>query len=207
MAQAYREAIYATIRGPMQHQKVLVIDFGGQYTQLIVRRVREAGIFSEMVAWDKSESALLARPDAVILSGGPRSTLEENAPWIDPALLEGIPVLGICYGHQFLARALGGQVEGAHEREYGRRHLSQATTGTLVGDLSSDQVWMSHGDQVLSAPPGFQVTASTESCPIAAFEDVGRRIYGVQFHPEVSHTLDGSRETGPASPLLMNRFS
>ncbi len=176
----------------MKHQLVLVIDFGGQYTQLIVRRVREQGVYSEMVPWTKACEAVTSRkPDAVILSGGPRSVLEDGAPDLDYSVIEGIPTLGICYGHQLMAHRLGGKVQKSTEREYGRRTLTRADTHALVGRLTSDQVWMSHGDQVLSAPPGFTVTAETDTCPIAAFENVATRQYGVQFHPEVSHTPDG----------------
>lgn len=176
----------------MQHQLVLVVDFGGQYTQLIVRRVREHGIYSEMVPWTTAAEAIAARnPDAVILSGGPRSVLEENAPTLDFSVLEGRPVLGICYGQQLMAHKLGGRVEPSSEREYGRRHLAEMTPGALVSSLKNDLVWMSHGDQVVDLPAGFRRTATTDSCPVAAMEDASRRFYGVQFHPEVSHTPDG----------------
>lgn len=189
----------------LAHQRVLVVDFGGQYTQLIVRRVRELGVYSEMVPWTKAAEALRRakvpvgasgtgapeeRIDAVILSGGPRSVLEHGAPDLDVSQLSGLPVLGICYGQQLLAHRMGGRVQRATEREYGRRELS-ATPGSLAGSVKNPQVWMSHGDQVLEPPPGFTVTASTDSCPIAAFEDRTKRIYGVQFHPEVTHTPDG----------------
>ncbi len=184
----------------MVHQRVLVIDFGGQYSQLIVRRVREFGIYSEMTPWTHAAESLKAnRPDAVILSGGPRSVLEVNAPTIDFSLLEGIPTLGICYGQQLMAYRLGGRVERADHKEYGRRHLKVLhpipdgadDQNPLVADLNSDEVWMSHGDQVIAVPPGFRVTASTETCPVAALENRATRQYGVQFHPEVSHTPDG----------------
>lgn len=173
------------------HRRVLVVDFGGQYSQLIVRRVRELGIFSEMVPFTQAEASIRAcRPDAVILSGGPRSVLEDDAPDFDMSSLEGIPTLGICYGHQWLAKKHGGRVETSSDREYGSRRLTVERHGWLQG-IESDQVWMSHGDQVLQAPPGFAAVASTDSCPIASFEDPNRRIYGVQFHPEVSHTSSG----------------
>ena len=176
----------------MKHQLVTVFDFGGQYTQLIVRRVREQGVYSEMVPWTKACEHLAAhKPDAVILSGGPKSVLADGAPDLDFSLIAGIPVLGICYGHQLMAHRLGGSVKKSVEREYGRRTLGKAETHSLVGRLTSDQVWMSHGDQVLSAPPGFVVTAETTTCPIAAFENAATKQYGVQFHPEVSHTPDG----------------
>lgn len=174
----------------MAHQKVFVVDFGGQYTQLIVRRVRELGIYSEMIPWTAAEARLRAdRPDAVILSGGPRSTLEANAPTLDLSVIEGIPTLGICYGMQLMALRLGGQVERAEAKEYGLRELS-SHTGFLAG-IKETSVWMSHGDQVQAAPPGFTVTAATESCPVAAFANETSRQYGVQFHPEVTHTTDG----------------
>ena len=175
------------------HQKVVVVDFGGQYAQLIVRRVRELGVYSELVPWNRLPDDF---PDsttrAVILSGGPMSVTEPSAPDFDfDRVPESIPILGICYGQQLMAHRLGGRVERASEREYGRRHLVGVTPGSLVEGLSSNQVWMSHGDQVLQPPPGFAVTGSTETCPVAAFEDRARGRYGVQFHPEVSHTVDG----------------
>ncbi len=176
----------------MTHQKVYVVDFGGQYTQLIVRRVREFGVYSEMVPWTTAAEKICAdTPDAVILSGGPRSTLEPGAPDIDFAVLEGIPILGICYGQQLMAGRLGGRVETVSHKEYGHRTLEATAKDSLVRDLSSNEVWMSHGDQVLEVPPGFTVTASTDTCPVAAFENVATRQYGVQFHIEVTHTPDG----------------
>ncbi len=176
----------------MTHQRVLVVDFGGQYVQLIVRRVRELGIYSEMVPHSKAEERIRAeKPDAVILSGGPKSVIGENAPSIDLSVIEGIPTLGICYGLQLLAHGLGGTVEKVPHREYGRRNLEHVEPGSLVGEMEGAQVWMSHGDQVVAAPPGFTVTASTDSCPIAAFENAEKCVYGVQFHPEVTHTLGG----------------
>jgi GMP synthase (glutamine-hydrolysing) len=176
----------------MTHQRVLVVDFGGQYTQLIVRRVREFGIYSEMVPWTVAAERICAeRPDAVILSGGPRSVLEPNAPSIDFSVLDGIPTLGICYGHQLMALHMGGRVESSKHREYGQRTLLPEHDAGFVSGLTSAQVWMSHGDQVLEAPPGFAVTAKTDSCPVAAFQNPEDRKYGVQFHPEVSHTPDG----------------
>ena len=176
----------------MRHQLVTVIDFGGQYTQLIVRRVREQGVYSEMVPWQSAaEHIAKHKPNAVILSGGPKSVLGDGAPDLDFSLIEGIPTLGICYGHQLMAHRLGGKVKKSTEREYGRRTLTKADPHALAGRLSSDQVWMSHGDQVLAAPPGFKVTAETDTCPIAAFENPAKKQYGVQFHPEVSHTPDG----------------
>lgn len=169
---------------------MLVVDFGGQYSQLIVRRVREFGVFSSMVAWPEASAAIRAeRPDAVILSGGPRSVHEKDAPTIDRAALDGLPVLGICYGQQWIADAYGGEVKSVGHREYGHRHLR--ATGGIVNGLESDVVWMSHGDQVTSLPIGFTATASTESCPVAALENAELRVHGVQFHPEVTHTPSG----------------
>ncbi|MCB0825707.1 MAG: glutamine-hydrolyzing GMP synthase [Armatimonadetes bacterium] len=176
----------------MEHQLVSVIDFGGQYTQLIVRRVRELGVYSEMVPWQKADEHIREKqPDAIILSGGPRSNLEPNAPTIDPASLGDRPVLGICYGLQWMAHHLGGKVIPSDEREYGKRHLGPREPGSLVSLMDNDLVWMSHGDQVLSAPAGFTVTAKTETCPVAAMENTNERRYGVQFHPEVTHTPSG----------------
>lgn len=177
----------------MTHQTVFVVDFGGQYTQLIVRRVREMGIYSEMIPWTTAADRIRAqRPDAVILSGGPKSVLEEGSPDLDFSVIEGIPTLGICYGQQLMAHHLGGRVEKASHKEYGLRKIVPGTTGdTLVAELASDVVWMSHGDQVLEVPPGFQVTATTDSCPVAAFENRVSNQFGVQFHPEVTHTPDG----------------
>ncbi len=191
----------------MTHQRVLVVDFGGQYTQLIVRRVREFGVYSEMVPWtDAARKISEERPEAVILSGGPRSVREEGAPTLDFSVLEGVPTLGICYGQQLMALNLGGKVARADHKEYGLRELvgdlpneevvgeSEALrvpVGTLVSGLASNRVWMSHGDQVEAVPPGFRVTATTESCPVAAMENAEAKKYGVQFHPEVTHTPDG----------------
>lgn len=174
----------------MRHQTVLVIDFGGQYSQLIVRRVREANVYSEMVPWMSAPAKIAElKPDAVILSGGPRSVLDEGAPDLDLSLLDGTPVLGICYGMQLMARRLGGSVEKAEAREYGFREV-QVADSSLLWTTDATQVWMSHGDQVTAVPEGWRVTASTSSCPIAAMEGPSKR-FAVQFHPEVSHTLAG----------------
>ncbi|MBI1757080.1 MAG: glutamine-hydrolyzing GMP synthase [Fimbriimonas ginsengisoli] len=179
---------------PKKHQTVLVVDFGGQYSQLIVRRVREFNIYSEMVPWQKAAERILAdRPDAVILSGGPRSVLEPGAPDLDLSLIAGIPALGICYGHQLMAKNLGGVVETSSDKEYGSRHLTGIEAGSLASTIGVPEVWMSHGDQVRKTPPGFILTASTDTCPVAAFENAAARQYGVQFHPEVSHTPDGRK--------------
>jgi GMP synthase (glutamine-hydrolysing) len=182
-----------------RHQTVYVVDFGGQYTQLIVRRVREFGVYSEMIPWTTAAARIQEhRPDAVILSGGPRSVLESGAPDLDFSVLEGIPTLGICYGHQLMAARLGGRVEASAHKEYGHRVIKPSPAASIVSDLSSNEVWMSHGDQVIEAPPGFEVTAATDTCPIAAFENVALRQFGVQFHVEVTHT--------PAGRSILRRF-
>lgn len=170
---------------------VAVIDFGGQYTQLIVRKVRELGVYSEMIAWSEAEQWLSSHnPKAVILSGGPRSTLETDAPTLNFSAIKGLPTLGICYGQQLMAMKLGGKVEAANSKEYGMRSV-EIVRGSFLDGLESSQVWMSHGDQVLALPPGFRLAASTESCPIAAFQNDKERLFGVQFHPEVTHTKAG----------------
>lgn len=175
---------------------VLVVDFGAQYAQLIARRVREANVYSEIVPHNISASDVLAKdPSAIILSGGPSSVYEENSPKLDAAILDlGIPVLGICYGFQVLAQSLGGRVDRTGKREYGATDLKVSTGGTLLASQPDLQVcWMSHGDQVMEAPEGFKVLASTTTTPVAAFENVERRIFGVQWHPEVKHSEQGQQ--------------
>jgi GMP synthase (glutamine-hydrolysing) len=179
----------------MSTPPVLVVDFGAQYAQLIARRVREANVYSEIVPHSMPVAQLLARkPAAIILSGGPSSVYEPGAPQVDPALFEaGVPVFGICYGFQAMARALGGEVSRTGQREFGRTPLTLAGRGGfLLAGLDADQsVWMSHGDCVSSAPEGFAVLAESPGAPVAAFEDRTRRLAGVQFHPEVAHTPNG----------------
>jgi GMP synthase (glutamine-hydrolysing) len=173
---------------------VLVVDFGAQYAQLIARRVRECHVYSEIVPFDTPVSELEAkRPAGLILSGGPASVYEPGAPSVDPAIFHlGVPALGICYGQQAMAQALGGRVERTGMREYGRTGLSVGEPGVLLVDLPTEEtVWMSHSDTVTAAPPGFSVTARTSSTPVAAMEDAERRLFGVQFHPEVAHTPRG----------------
>ncbi len=173
---------------------VLVVDLGAQYAQLIARRIREAHVYSEIVPRDLEAAEIAARgPAAIVLSGGPASVYAEDAYAIDPAILDlGIPVLGICYGHQLMARELGGEVARTGAREYGRTSLSVLGASQLFGDLPDRQdVWMSHGDSVVAAPPGFGVVARTEASRVAAMEDVARKLFGVQFHPEVAHTTHG----------------
>ena len=173
---------------------VLVVDFGAQYAQLIARRVREASVYSEIVPHTMPVAEMLAKePAAIILSGGPSSVYEEGAPSIDPAIFAaGVPVLGICYGFQTMAHALGGTVGRTGTREYGHTEATVAGDSCLFGGTPDDQiVWMSHGDAVQGAPEGFTVTASTAETPVAAFESRERRLYGLQWHPEVGHSQFG----------------
>ncbi|MFA5890746.1 MAG: glutamine-hydrolyzing GMP synthase [Actinomycetota bacterium] len=173
---------------------VLVIDYGAQYAQLIARRVRECKVYSEILPHDVPVDEIRRRaPRGLILSGGPASVYSAGAPAVNPEFFElGIPVLGICYGQQAMAKALGGEVAKTGTREYGKTDLQVLGTPSLFKGLPEQQtVWMSHGDVVVRAPEGFQVTASSESSPVAGFEDRARGLYGVQFHPEVAHTPRG----------------
>ncbi|MEN9752553.1 MAG: glutamine-hydrolyzing synthase [Actinomycetota bacterium] len=173
---------------------VLVVDFGAQYAQLIARRVREAGVYSEIVPHSVSAAEVAAKnPLALIFSGGPASVYEPGSPQLDPAILElGIPTLGICYGFQTIAKALGGTVDPTGIREYGATELSLKEPGDILENQPYEQIcWMSHGDQVTAAPAGFEVLASTDTTPVAAFANRTKRIYGVQWHPEVKHSQYG----------------
>jgi GMP synthase (glutamine-hydrolysing) len=189
--------------GVMTARPVLIVDYGAQYAQLITRRVREAGVYAELVPHDEPVARLLARdPAAIVLSGGPASVYVDGAPTLDATLLaSGVPVFGICYGFQLMADALGGTVERTGSAEYGATPL-EVLGGGVLDDTGADSalfaglpetlsVWMSHGDAVTVAPPGFRVTARTAVTPVAAFEDRGRRLAGVQFHPEVRHCERG----------------
>ncbi|MGA8337115.1 MAG: glutamine-hydrolyzing GMP synthase [Solirubrobacteraceae bacterium] len=181
---------------PQASEEVVVLDFGGQYSQLIARRVRECGVFSELLPHHVGvEEIKRRRPKGVILSGGPASVYEEGAPALDRALLElGVPVLGICYGMQLIARELGGRVEGAEVGEFGRSELTVAEPGRLLAGTPAQQsCWMSHRDTVVAPPPGFAALASSTASPVAAFESTDRGIYGIQFHPEVVHTPYGQQ--------------
>ena len=174
--------------------RILVVDFGAQYAQLIARRVREAHVFSEIVPRDITAADVASyRPAGIILSGGPASVFADDAYDVDPKILQlGIPVLGICYGHQVIAHALGGTVEPNNVAEYGKTAMETDDDSVLFHDLPREQsVWMSHRDAVIAAPEGFRVTARTGDSPVAAMEDRNRHIYGVQFHPEVVHTPRG----------------
>jgi len=202
----------------MKQELILILDFGGQYTQLIARRVRECHVYSEVVPWTISLSDLLARkPAGVILSGGPSTVQDPSAPMIDPALYEaGIPILGICYGMQMTAHLLGGTVERAKEREYGRITVRMKDRSGLFGGMKeASSCWMSHTWQLASCPPGFRVIAETDNCPIAAIINEEKKICGVQFHPEVTHTEEGGmlirnflfRYCGCSGSWTMNAFA
>jgi GMP synthase (glutamine-hydrolysing) len=184
----------APVEVPRALDEVVVLDYGGQYSQLIARRVRECGVFSELLPHHVGAEAVAARrPKGLILSGGPASVYADGAPRLDRRLLElGIPVLGICYGMQLIALELGGRVQGAEVGEFGRSTLTVREPGRLLAGLPAEQsCWMSHRDTVFDAPPGFTALASSTASPVAALEDVERDIYGIQFHPEVVHTPFG----------------
>jgi len=184
--------------------KILILDFGSQYTQLIARRVREIGVFSEIRAFDITEEEIREyNPNGIILSGGPESVSELGSPRAPACVFEmGLPVFGICYGMQTMAEQLGGTTEGSNKREFGYAQINVSGEDALLGGIKDHldhdggsllDVWMSHGDKVARAPAEFTVTASTPSCPIAAMSWPEKRFYGVQFHPEVTHTLQGQR--------------
>jgi GMP synthase (glutamine-hydrolysing) len=193
-------------RKDIHAHRLLILDFGSQYTQLIARRVRERGVYSEIHPWDMDDDAIRAfGPSGVILSGGPESVNLDDPPRVSHTVFElGVPVLGICYGMQSMAAELGGKVEASSHREFGYAEIEPGDSG-LLGGLSDTEggppllkVWMSHGDRVEALPPGFEATASSRNSPLAAMEDRSRRFYGVQFHPEVTHTLQGQ--------AIMERF-
>jgi GMP synthase (glutamine-hydrolysing) len=182
--------------------KVLILDFGAQYTQLIARRVRELGVYSEIYACDVDPAEIKKfAPKAVILSGGPESVYDAKGPEAPADVFAaGVPVLGICYGMQTMAAQLGGQVESSSHREFGAAQVRPSADSRLLDGLEDNRdsqgrrvldVWMSHGDRVVAVPPGFKVIGSSDNAPLAAMADESRRFYGVQFHPEVTHTLQG----------------
>jgi len=181
----------------MQHEQLLIVDFGSQVTKLIARRVREAGVYSEIHPFNKVDAAFLKsfNPKGIILSGGPSSVTEANSPRADDRIFEmGVPVLGICYGQQTMCEQLGGSVESSDEREFGRADLKVVEKSRLFDGLSdSERVWMSHGDRVSKIPQGFEIIAKSDNAPYAAIEDESRKFYGVQFHPEVVHTVNGAK--------------
>jgi GMP synthase (glutamine-hydrolysing) len=181
------------------HQRVLIVDYGSQVTQLIARRLRESGAYCEIHPYDKVDAASLAqfKPAAVILSGGPASVHEAHSPKVDPAVFAlGVPVLGICYGEMAMCQALGGSVEGGHQREFGRADIRIERDSPFLEGLgghgAAEPVWMSHGDKITAIPPGFEVLATSEGSPFAVIADPARQFYGVQFHPEVAHTPRGA---------------
>lgn len=185
-------------------ERILILDFGSQYTQLIARRVREIGVYCEIHPWDIGEAAIREfAPAGIILSGGPESTVDSNAPSAPRTVFElGVPVLGICYGMQTMAAQLGGEVEISSHREFGYAQVRARGHTRLLRDIEDHttpegygllDVWMSHGDRVCSLPPGFTLMASTESAPLAGIADEKRLYYGIQFHPEVTHTRQGER--------------
>ncbi|WP_428262974.1 glutamine-hydrolyzing GMP synthase [Haliangium sp.] len=185
----------------MSHETVLILDFGSQYTQLIARRIREHGVYSEIHPYRLPVAEIRAkRPAAVVLSGGPSSCYADGAPTISAEIFElGVPVLGICYGAQLTARLLGGTVEPADKHEYGRAEVMVRDDGDLFAGLSTTepvQVWMSHGDRVTGLPPGFALIGESPNSPAAAFADQARKIFCVQFHPEVAHTPRGMEILG-----------
>src|SRR5690606_22107152 len=180
--------------------RILILDFGAQYTQLIARRIRELGVFCEVWAWDHDPAEIAAYgAKGIILSGGPESTTVDGCPVAPDVVFEsGLPLLGICYGMQTMAKQLGGATEAADQREYGHAQVSLVAQDRLFEGLKDHpgspprlDVWMSHGDHVSQAPPGFVVTARTDRVPVAAFANDDKRWYGVQFHPEVTHTKQG----------------
>lgn len=178
----------------MQHERVLVLDFGGQYNQLIARRVREQSVYCDLKPCDMTiEEIKQYAPKGIIFTGGPNSVYDENSPHIDPEIFRlGIPVLGICYGAQLMAYTLGGKVESATTREYGKSDIEYFDSEIFEGVDKNNVCWMSHTDYVSVAPDGFKVVGKTATCPVAAMEDANRGFYGVQFHPEVMHTKQGT---------------
>ncbi|OFC70649.1 glutamine-hydrolyzing GMP synthase [Alteromonas confluentis] len=185
-------------------QRILILDFGSQYTQLIARRVREIGVYCELWAWDVTEEQIRGfNPDGIILSGGPESVTELNSPRAPEYVFEaGVPVLGVCYGMQTMAEQLGGSVQGSNKREFGYAQVEVLKATDLLAQIEDHvgengnallDVWMSHGDKVATIPEGFETIAQTPSCPHAAMYNEEKRFYGVQFHPEVTHTRQGLR--------------
>lgn len=180
----------------MQHEKVLVLDFGGQYNQLIARRVREQNVYCELLPCDVSLDRIKEfNPKGIIFTGGPNSVYDESSPHIDKEIFElGVPVLGICYGAQLTAYTLGGKVEHAETREYGKSDVVYDVSSEIFKDVDKENVcWMSHTDYISVPPAGFKVVATTATCPVAAMENAEKGFYAVQFHPEVMHTRQGER--------------
>ena len=179
----------------MQHETVIVLDFGGQYNQLIARRVRENNVYCEIYSYKTDLSVIKAKnPKGIIFTGGPNSVYLEDSPTIDPEIFSwGVPVLGICYGSQLMMHLLGGHVCRAPEREYGKTEVFVDNSSKMFTDVQPSTVcWMSHNDYIEQAAPGFKITAHTVNCPVAAAENEEKGLYAVQFHPEVNHTEEGS---------------
>lgn len=180
----------------MKEEVILILDFGSQYTQLIARRIRESGVYSEIHPYSLSpEKIMELNPKGIILSGGPLSVYDKNAPYLNKEIFNwGIPVLGICYGLQLIGKTLGGKVEPASSREYGKARLKLSSESRLFQGVSDNSVvWMSHGDYLTGVPDDFKVTATSEDSPICAMSDEKKNIYGVQFHPEVAHSTEGKK--------------
>ncbi|MEG1287129.1 MAG: glutamine-hydrolyzing GMP synthase, partial [Clostridium sp.] len=180
----------------MQREIVLIVDFGGQYNQLIARRVRECGVYCEIIPYTWTLDKIKDKnPSGIIFTGGPNSVYGENTPKVAEGIFSlGIPVLGICYGAQLMSHSLGGKVETAPVREYGKTHINlDSTSKLLTGIEKTETCFMSHTDYISKAPAGFKITAFTDVCPVAAMEDEERKLYGVQFHPEVEHTPFGQK--------------
>lgn len=183
----------------IERELVLVVDFGGQYNQLIARRVREHNVYCEIIPYTTSvEDIKKKNPKAIIFTGGPNSVYGEGTPRVEKEIFElGVPVLGICYGHQLTAYTLGGKVESPDIREYGKTEVKIDNNSPLFdGIKETDQSWMSHTDYVSQIPEGFKIIATTDQCPVAAMANEEKKIYGVQFHPEVEHTLFGQKMLG-----------
>ena len=196
-----------TLNHDLHDDRILILDFGSQYTQLIARRVRELGVYCEIYPYDATLDRITAfMPKGLILSGGPESTLEDQTPEADLGILDlNIPILGICYGMQTLAKQLGGAVENTGHSEFGYAQVRARGHTELLRDIQDHQtseghgmldVWMSHGDRVAEMPTGFKLMCSTDSAPIAGMADETRKIYGLQFHPEVTHTRKGAEILG-----------
>lgn len=199
MTAAQNDRSASTLSVASAHDKILIVDFGSQVTQLIARRVREDGVYCEIVPFNKAEAAFNEmKPKAVILSGGPESVHEAGSPRAPQAIFDsGVPVMGICYGQMTMAAQLGGEVEGGHHREFGRADVEVKAPSKLFEDVWSsggkNQVWMSHGDRITRMPPGFSVAGTSPHAPFAIIQDETRKYYGLMFHPEVVHTPDGAK--------------
>lgn len=177
-------------------EKILILDFGSQYTQLIARRVRELNVYCEIIPYNKNIE-LDGSIRGIILSGSPFSVTDEKALRTDLSFIDYCPVLGVCYGAQYLAQAFGGKVQPSKKREYGKANLTNLIQDSLLEGITTDsQVWMSHSDTITQLPAGFELLASTNSIEVAAYKKKDAPVYGLQFHPEVTHSLDGKKSAG-----------